>query len=531
MPQPNFNITLTGAIQQQLNFSAAYSNPQGLGSSAPINWDGTPATAPNTIDLANGEANPMYPTAVHWKAAVPTTTNILGSNAGLAIGSAAINAASSLTGIPLDIPANEIIEGAKNPATKYAVSTQFKPIPGVKYNDFRSRKVALKTGINENGTIDIKNGGIVTQPANGAFLLAKLSTPGEDKDNFKFSFRNSGYLPATLSPAGAYSLFNLETMFGWGNHDSKNAIRNDFTLQSHVATKWRNDDEGKKDWLPTKNYISKATPFRGDKVNVIDFSKRKLTQAYQWRTPPIEFQENVFGNFLRDRTSLTGDLIKFYLTGPKLHAGLTDNENTKVEDDIMVFRAIINSLSDSFNAGWTDVKLIGRADPNYQYSGYSRELSLDFTVYATDRDELKPIWRKLNALAGYTAPEYSANSIALIAPWIRFTIGDLFIQQAAVIKTLGYTYDMDASWEINVEDDPEMMQVPFKIDVNMSLSVLTDELPQKNGKFYSLSKRFDGTTGLSKEGSDSWMSKFKTEKEVRTERIAQSDYTFSINNT
>jgi hypothetical protein len=517
---PNINIS-SGVIQQQLNFSAAYSNPQGLGSSSPINWDGTPANTPNTIDLANGEANPIYPTAVHWKAAVPTTTNILGGKAAAGAGiNIGLGAATSLSGFPIDTFGNDITEGVGIPAAKYAVSTQFKPIPGVKYNDFRSRKLAVNTGINENGTIDIKNGGVVTQPANGAFLLAKLSTPGEDKGNFKFSFRNSGYLPATLSPAGAYSLFNLETMFGWGNHDSKNAIRNDFTLQSHIATKWRNNDEsGKKDWLPTKNLISKATPFRGDKVNVIDFSKRKLTQAYQWRTPPIEFQDNVFGNFLRDRTSLTGDLIKFYLTGPKLHAGLTDDENATDTDidDIMVFRAIISSLSDSFNAGWSDVKLIGRADPNYQYSGYSRELNLDFTVYATDRDELKPIWRKLNALAGYTAPEYSADSIALIAPWIRFTVGDLFIQQPAVIKSLGYTYDMDASWEINVEDDPEMMQVPFKVDVNMSLSVLTDELPQKNGKFYSLSKRFDGTTGLSKEGSDSWMSGFHSEKEVRTE--------------
>ena len=82
---PNINIS-SGVIQQQLNFSAAYSNPQGIGASAPINWDGTPAATPNTIDLANGEANPMYPTAVHWKAAVPTTTNILGGKAAASAG-------------------------------------------------------------------------------------------------------------------------------------------------------------------------------------------------------------------------------------------------------------------------------------------------------------------------------------------------------------------------------------------------------------------------------------------------------------
>jgi hypothetical protein len=45
-----------------------------------------------------------------------------------------------------------------------------------------------------------------------------------------------------------------------------------------------NQDPGS--WAPTKNLLSKATPFRGDKVNVIDFSQRKLKDAYRWLPKP-----------------------------------------------------------------------------------------------------------------------------------------------------------------------------------------------------------------------------------------------------
>jgi len=48
------------------------------------------------------------------------------------------------------------------------------------------------------------------------------------------------------------------------------------------------------------------------------------------------------------------------------------------------------------------------------------------------------------------------------------------------------------------------MQVPFKIQVSISFSVITDSLPQKGGQFYSLAKRFDKYGSLV--GSDNWLS-------------------------
>jgi hypothetical protein len=143
-------------------------------------------------------------------------------------------------------------------------------------------------------------------------------------------------------------------------------------------------------------------------------------------------------------------------------------------------------------------------------------------VYATDRDEVKPIWRKLNALAGYTAPEYTKDNIALVAPWMRITIGDLFNQQAVLVNSVNYTlHSADTTWETNIEQDPQMMQTPHKVDVNLTLTPITDWLPQKGGKFYSLAKRFDGESGLPLPGNDNWLSDTKNNAELSPDQLAE----------
>jgi hypothetical protein len=314
------------------------------------------------------------------------------------------------------------------------------------------------------------------------------------------------YAAASATPVGAYSVFNImgNKYFGAGLGDEGNpgAMINDFTMRSHVATRW---DNKKKEWDITQYPNELITPFRGDKVTVIDFGKRKEAHAYAWNPVTNKLLNGDVGDVLGALgAGLTQDFIKFYFTGPKLFNGYNGTE----KDDVIVFRASITSLNDSFTANWTPVSFVGRADPNYQYTGYSRDVNLDFMVIATDRDELKPIWRKLNAMAGYTAPEYDTTSIAMKAPWMRITIGDLFRQQPAILTSLSYTLqDSDTSWEINIEQDPTMKQVPRKISVSCTFTMITDYLPQKGGRFYTLADKFDasGSAGM---GDHNWLSDF-----------------------
>ena len=320
------------------------------------------------------------------------------------------------------------------------------------------------------------------------------------------------YSAASLAPGGAYSVFNLESTYGFGSYTGFNPqSKKDFTLRSNVATRWQNgsgDTLG--GFIQTINPIEIATQFRGDKVNVIDFGQKSHGQIYKWR-PPIGLNETSFGAALDALgAGTTRDFVKFYFTGPKLTANPT--EGTK--DDVLVFRALISSLTDTFNASWNPVKYIGRADPSYTYQGYGRQFDVNFTVYASDRDEMKPMYRKLNYLASYTAPTYSDDTLTMEAPFLRITIGDLLVHQPVILTSVYYTFvDSDTTWETNLVKDPMMMQAPFKVEVSVQFNVITDYLPQKGGRMYSLASKFDKDS-VPKPGGHNWLSDAKGSTKV-----------------
>jgi len=380
----------------------------------------------------------------------------------------------------------------------------------VLYPDFRSRLNIDKDTAGKKGTAALAY--LTSRRLDGTSAFAR----GSGKAGI--------YAAAVVSPAGPYSIFNLDgggkTGYGWGEHDDQNAIRKDFTMRSHVAKRWQygstiNKIPGK--FITTNNPVEIATPFRGDKVSVIDFGSRTLADAYLWKSSNFGTKNKNLGIVL-NKLGITQDFIKFFFTGPKLQAG-----NTTDTDDIIVFRAAITNLSDSFSPNWSAINMIGRADPNYIYGGYTRDLSIGFDIYATDRDEMQPIYRKLNALAGYTAPTYDPESIAMEGPWMRITIGDLFNQTPVILNSLSYDYGVtEAPWEINIEDDPNMMQVPFKISVTMAFNVISDYLPQKGGRFYTLAKNF-AEYGIPKTGNDNWLSDSK--QNIDAEELAKRDKT------
>ena len=437
------------------------------------------------------------------------STNITDSNIGQLITGAALNSVASIAGVPQIAQIGASIIGSTtkfSPYFAYAVpplasANRNGVFAGIETPDLRLRKGFGAQSI----TMRIDGTSAATRKSIKAGIIAGLN----------------------ISTLGTYSVFNLngagKSGYGWGDHGNVYALRNDYTAQSHIATRWNPDAVGetgptagtikKGAWAPTLNPLSIITPFRGDKVSVIDFGQRTKQNIYKWR-PSTTLEDTALGALINN----TQDFIKFYFTGPKLHAGLPkDDKDTK--DDVIVFRAIINSLSDTFTPGWSSQTMIGRADPNYHYTGFTRDMNLDFTVYATSRDELKPIYRKLNALAGYTAPEYVKNSIAMRAPWMRMTIGDLFVQQPVILTSLGYTlHDSDTTWEINFEDDPTMMQTPHKIGVSMGITPIMDYLPQKGGKFYTLAKKFDKEANPIP-GNDNWLSEFDNQATWTAEEV------------
>ena len=484
--------------------------------------------AGGTLNLSNPANVPIYENAarVYGSYDIIKSDSNLNTNVSLASVSAkllgqAANVVGSQMGIPqvAQIGQSFIGQFANNQLSSTYVTLPMerllKPIPGVKYLDFRSVP-PIQGNVDSKSLTDSenwKNADFFKKPSQTVALATSRRIDGTAALT-RGSWKAGAYAAASISPVGAYSIFNLDgassTGYGWGDHDNPYANRKDFTAMSHVATKWKpggvatkgkfKDEEFAGAFVATNNVLAKITAFRGDKVNVIDFGKRTLAGAYLWKPKSGNKLEKLANN-LSNKLNITQDFIKFFFTGPDLYNGADENTT----DDIIVFRAAITGLTDSYTANWSPVNMIGRADPNFHYTGFSRDVSLSFDIYATDRDEVKPIYRKLNALAGYTAPTYNPDSIAMEGPWMRLTVGDLYRQQPVILTSLSYTFAMDAPWEINIEDDDEMMQVPLKIGVQCSFNMISDHLPKKGGRFYTLAKRFDPSS-VPTEGKDNWLS-------------------------
>lgn len=499
-------------------------------------------------DYAINSASYSTPAGIekYGNSAVATQAGTLNTNksatrALAGLGNQAVRSALSIGGFPSYTPfSGKVYENLGFRLPTYAttginqLNDKYLGAP-VPYLDFRARKTTpigqvirdafSNVGAAQAGAFIGGSSGALIAQANSNQTLSDenlISLIDRRYDGASAALRGSGI--ATLHAAastttGIYSLFNLDTVYGWGQQDDPYAIRNDYTLRSSIAKSIKNTNTVYKKIL---SGLESVLPFRGDRVNAIDFKKRTWQNLYQWAETDFtlggtageklkSFRQwtdraaeklgvNPYGN--------TKDFIKFFFTAPGLYEGAPPG----TEDWALVFRAILTSFSDQFSPSWSPINMVGRADPNYQYGGVSRDVDLGFTVYATDRDELRFIYRKLNYLASFTAPEYNRKSLSVVAPWIRVTVGDLLISQAAVINSLSYTFvDADTTWEINFENDPEMMQVPHKIDVSLGLHLVGNQLPEKLGSMYSLSKKFDKNgLPISTDSGTGWLYDSKT---------------------
>ncbi len=144
-----------------------------------------------------------------------------------------------------------------------------------------------------------------------------------------------------------------------------------------------------------------------------------------------------------DTTLPVNDLVKFRIAA-------IDNNNPEFKT-FMHFRAFIDSFSDSYNASWGSVKYLGRGENFYNYNGFDRTISLSFTVAAQSKQELIPMYKKLNYLASNLTPDYSPYGY-MRGPLVQLTMGGYLYEQVGFISSLTYDIPQDTTWEIGIND-------------------------------------------------------------------------------
>lgn len=280
-----------------------------------------------------------------------------------------------------------------------------------------------------------------------------------------------------------YANQNLEDKFGFGKHGRANVDRSNPSVSNiHYG---RNS----KDLSVPK--LKSQGQFRGDRINIIDYKRGVFDLS----------KDAVYemGDYNDPNLPGTDDLVEFYFTGVNLHG----TQNSPAE--AIVFRATFGTISDGHNAEWSPVEYIGRADPLYVYKGYTRQIGFDFVVQITSRDEMKAVWRKLNHLASWTAPEYTVKTGFMKAPIIRLNIGHLYRKLPGFLSSIDYSFDnTETTWETaKLKGDlsltgpdgrlssPGVLQLPKTIRVNCEFTPIGMYRPEYNGIMYSL---FDDTT-------------------------------------
>ena len=159
-------------------------------------------------------------------------------------------------------------------------------------------------------------------------------------------------------------------------------------------------------------------------------------------------------------------------------------DNDKTDSSTYVhFRAFLGAITDNFGSEWNQTSFVGRGDKFYNYTGFSRDISLSFKVHPQSREEMAATYQKLTYLASTLAPDYSGAGGYMKGNITKLTIGSYFYRIPGFISSLTYTVPEDSSWEIAF-DSPEQgaekdqMEVPRHFDINLNFTPIHDFAPQ-----------------------------------------------------
>ena len=184
--------------------------------------------------------------------------------------------------------------------------------------------------------------------------------------------------------------------------------------------------------------------------------------------PAIKGETNKDGTAkLPDIIKNNPDFIKF------MFKDVTNNK-------YLVFRAILDGISDSVTPNFSDTQYIGRPDKLYTYTGTDRSISFNFKVYPKSKQELPVLMEKLNYLVGMCYPSFTEGQ-RMITPFMELTLGDMFNGTPGLLETLSLTVEDATTWEID-----EGLQYPHFISAACTFKHIGKYVPTANGKHYDL---------------------------------------------
>lgn len=189
--------------------------------------------------------------------------------------------------------------------------------------------------------------------------------------------------------------------------------------------------------LPTSG--SKQYTYTGDKFNATNTNKLNTETL---NAPPGEDQ-----------------LFKFFLN-------LIDPQSPGA-NNYLYWQAYVDNFSDSVNSQYDSFTYTGRGYPSYRYKGFTRSISLDFTIVAERPGQIVPIYTKLNTLIQNLAPNYG-NSGYIRGNFARLTFGDYLDDVPGIINSFTINPIFEAGFDTGTgeEEITSGKQLPKAIKIS-----------------------------------------------------------------
>ena len=218
-----------------------------------------------------------------------------------------------------------------------------------------------------------------------------------------------------------------------------------------------------------KGRINQLTP--GRKGNILSYTAGKDAGAYgaidRINALPIYRSDKVADN-------VGNDLVKF-----RIAVINNDKPNFKT---FMHFRALLGGMGDAYTSNWNSIQYLGRGESFYTYGSFNRAISLSWTVVAQSKEELIPMYKKLNYLASTMAPDYSPNGY-MRGNLMQLTVGGYLYEQQGFFTSLNYNIPDDTTWEIGINDvggfDNTVKEMPHRIEVTAAFTPIHSFIPSK----------------------------------------------------
>ena len=279
----------------------------------------------------------------------------------------------------------------------------------------------------------------------------------------------------------ATTLNEIPTVMGYAQIANRNPIKNGPIIPNKIID-FRSETQGfknaKSNWNFAKDSMETMLGFvkPGNASNLqktdytISISKDLLNASF-----PISFTNNDPYES-SDMLNMIGvkktDIIKF-----GFECMSNDLPGTSTA---LFFRAFLtNGFTDNNTANLNSFRYMGRGEEFFTYQGFTRQISFSFKIAAFSKAELKPLYNKLNTLISQVYPDYSPNTNVMRAPLVKITLGDYLYRVPGFIENVNVTVDNTSPWEVNLENDENIQQLPHVLDVSISFKPILSVLPKR----------------------------------------------------